>query len=153
MQNHHEYPIDVRWGEMDALGHVNNTEYLRYFESARVEWFEGMGSHLVGGEVGPVVLKSTTLYHLPVIYPNRLKVVTRVERVGNTSYTLAQQLRGRDDDALYTESDLTCVWVDRVTGGLFPLRIFCASFWLSACRVKINDHGRNCCRANLSIIR
>jgi hypothetical protein len=34
----HAMTIPIRWGDMDAMGHVNNTVYFRYLESARIEW-------------------------------------------------------------------------------------------------------------------
>ena len=39
----HEMVIPIRWGDMDAMGHVNNTIYFRYFEIVRIEWFDSIG--------------------------------------------------------------------------------------------------------------
>ncbi|MDB5909191.1 MAG: acyl-CoA thioesterase [Massilia sp.] len=36
-------PMPIRWGDMDAMGHVNNTVYFRYFEQARISWFDEIG--------------------------------------------------------------------------------------------------------------
>ena len=38
----HEMVIPIRWGDMDAMGHVNNTVYFRYMEQARIEWLESI---------------------------------------------------------------------------------------------------------------
>src|SRR3982750_1783662 len=45
----HTAHIPVRWGDMDAMGHVNNTVYFRYMEQARISWFDGL---LPAGEGG-----------------------------------------------------------------------------------------------------
>ena len=117
----HPYPIDVRWGEMDALGHVNNVEYLRYFESARVEWLSNIG-HITGNpNCGPVVLQSNCTYRKAVVYPCRLNVMTQLQRVGNSSFDLSQCLSGSDDNSVYAEALITCVWVDRKTGRPTPV--------------------------------
>ncbi len=39
----HKMPISVRWGDMDAMGHVNNAAYLTYFEQARFDWWKATG--------------------------------------------------------------------------------------------------------------
>ena len=39
--------MPIRWGDMDAFGHVNNTVYFRYMEQVRISWFEQIG--LAGG--------------------------------------------------------------------------------------------------------
>lgn len=114
-RNCHEYPIDARWGEMDALGHINNAEYLRYFETARVTWFASMGYDIMADPQGPVILKLNTTYHLPVVYPCQLKVVSRVTKVGNSSFVVNQQIVGLDDETLYTEAETICVWMDRAS--------------------------------------
>ena len=114
--NQHCYSIDVRWGEMDALGHVNNAEYLRYFESARIEWLVDAGHHIANPDSGSVVLQSTCRYFAPVEYPCKLNVLTRLSKVGNTSFTFLHKLVGVADDKLYTEAEVVCVWLDRATG-------------------------------------
>jgi acyl-CoA thioester hydrolase len=39
----YETRFPVRWGDMDAMGHVNNAQYFRYLETARIDWMRGMG--------------------------------------------------------------------------------------------------------------
>jgi len=39
----HRFTLAVRWGDMDAMGHVNNTVYFRYMEQTRIEWLETFG--------------------------------------------------------------------------------------------------------------
>ena len=57
----HSMRFPLRWGEMDALGHVNNAQYLRYFEESRIVWCESMGMHLDGTGEGMILLKASLL--------------------------------------------------------------------------------------------
>ena len=50
----HSLRLQVRWGDMDALGHVNNAEYLRYFEQSRIAWLEALGFPTTGKGTGPI---------------------------------------------------------------------------------------------------
>ena len=71
------WPVTVRWGDMDAMGHVNNMIYLQYLESARVGYFEaiGWGIRIVDGrKQGPVVASQTFNYRRQVVYPDELEV-------------------------------------------------------------------------------
>jgi hypothetical protein len=45
--------LPMRWGDMDAYGHINNTVYFRYFESLRVDWLLSLGRPLQDGGMGP----------------------------------------------------------------------------------------------------
>ncbi|PSW19896.1 acyl-CoA thioesterase [Photobacterium sanctipauli] len=72
--------IPVAWGEMDALNHVNNVVYFRYFETARLEYFShiGMMEELARTQVGPVLSETSCRYKLPITYPDTLHVGSRV---------------------------------------------------------------------------
>lgn len=88
-----ELTIDVRWGEMDALGHVNNIRYLGWLESSRIALFEGLGMKTLPGEpVGPLLARLEIDYLEPVVYPAKVTVGVRAEKIGNTSITFAQEI-------------------------------------------------------------
>ena len=84
-----EVTLDVAWGEMDALGHVNNIRYIAWVETARIALFRQLGmSTLPGDPVGPILARIENDYVEPVEYPARVTVGMRAERVGNSSLTL-----------------------------------------------------------------
>ncbi len=88
-----EMTLDVAWGEMDALGHVNNVRYITWAETARIRFFEKLGmSTLPGDPVGPILARIENDYLEPVEYPARVTIGIRPERVGNTSLTLAHEI-------------------------------------------------------------
>jgi len=70
---------DVVWGEMDAFAHVNNTVYFRYFESARMRYFETIGyvEHLLATQQGPILAKTECTFRAPLTYPDRLTIGCR----------------------------------------------------------------------------
>ena len=83
---HHleRYPVvvnvPVAWGEMDALGHVNNIVFYRYFETARIAYFNRLGrtSFTADREKGLILARSGCRYKAPVTHPDTLAVGARV---------------------------------------------------------------------------
>jgi acyl-CoA thioester hydrolase len=89
-----DYPvivaIPVAWGEMDALGHVNNIVYFRYFETVRMRYLEQAGLIDIMKEIGigPILAKTSCTYRIPIYYPDTLTVGTRVSTIGNTHFNM-----------------------------------------------------------------
>ena len=123
----HASRMPVRWGDMDALGHVNNAEYLRYFEQARIDWLEGLGYAVDGkGPQGPILAKVTVTYLRPVVYPSELEIRLYAGHVGNSSFTLAGEIvNARDAAERFTEGEFVTVWLDNAAARSvrFPDRI------------------------------
>jgi len=68
----YETDFSIRWGDMDALGHVNNIMYFRYFEQIRLEWYEMQGcSTLLRGDGGMLIVDNHAEYLKPLSYPMR----------------------------------------------------------------------------------
>jgi acyl-CoA thioester hydrolase len=91
----------VHWGEMDALGHVNNVRFFAWFESARIALFLRIG--VVADrprEVGPILATTSCDFIRPVQYPCTVSVGARVVAVGRTSVTMeyAAWPEGRPDE-------------------------------------------------------
>ena len=82
----------VAWGEMDAFGHVNNANYLRWFESARIAYFEKIAMSRGAGDASPwvpILARATVDFRKPVTYPDTITVEATVTKFGNTSFTMA----------------------------------------------------------------
>lgn len=79
---------DVRWGDMDAFQHVNNVAYLRYFESARIAYFEALDlGDLFGARgVGPILAETSCRYKFPLTYPDRVSVGVRSGDLGEDRF-------------------------------------------------------------------
>ena len=113
--------VKVAWGEMDAFGHVNNTVYMRWFESARIAYFERLGvatSQVESGELGwPILARATVDYRAPVTYPDTISLEARVTKLGNTSFTMGYRAVSQAQKKLVAEGEAVVVMVDPSTGG------------------------------------
>jgi acyl-CoA thioester hydrolase len=81
------YPVvielPVAWGEMDALRHVNNIVYFRYFESARMAYFTRLDiwNYMNETGIGPILASTACKFKLPLVYPDTVSVGTRISEI------------------------------------------------------------------------
>lgn len=111
------YPVSidlpVQWGDMDAFGHVNNVLYLRWFESARIAYFERAGMMQTMPKVGPIMARQSIDYRIPLRYPDTVSVSCRVTSIGRTSFQLHLEMRSAaHGGAIAAESDNVIVMLD-----------------------------------------
>jgi acyl-CoA thioester hydrolase len=104
---------------MDALGHVNNTLYLQYIESARIGYFEGIGwsmERFAAEKQAPVIVSQTLHYRRQVTYPAELEVGLCCAKVGRRSLTLECALFRRGTDELVGNGSTVMAWTDLAAG-------------------------------------
>ncbi|MFC4276551.1 acyl-CoA thioesterase [Achromobacter aloeverae] len=110
----HTAYVDVRWGDLDADGHVNNATLLGYAEEARMQWSAALALGRSAPGLMSVVASQACSYRAPVGYPARLAVTLRCGHVGNSSVGLVFDLRDAADERVaYARAAITWVWVDR----------------------------------------
>jgi acyl-CoA thioester hydrolase len=82
--------ISVAWGEMDTYGHINNIYYLRYFETARIQYFLENGLINLKSEtgLGPILAQTTCKYHKPLTYPDQIVVGAKVKSMSKSSFVM-----------------------------------------------------------------
>jgi acyl-CoA thioester hydrolase len=121
----HSTTIAIRWGDMDAYGHVNNTVYFRYMESARIELLEQLGYGLPGkssADGTPVVANVFCNFLRQLDYPGEVRVRSYVGAVGRSSFdTYHEMLRVGDDEAVHANGGATVVWADLGAQRSMPL--------------------------------
>ena len=80
----------VMWGDLDALNHVNHTVYLKWMETARMNYFEicGLSEMLRDKGIGPILAGLKIDYLSPVLFPDTVTVRTTVSRIGNSSFDM-----------------------------------------------------------------
>ena len=88
----HQTEIALRWGEMDALGHLNNVTFFRLMEEARVQWCQAVGIELSSHDQGVVVVRVGCDFLRQVHYPATLRLESSVEKIGRSSIDLRQQM-------------------------------------------------------------
>jgi acyl-CoA thioester hydrolase len=115
-------PMDVRWGEMDALGHVNNVSYFRYLEDARITWMAGLGAQPATAGEGFVLAHVECHFRRAIVYPERIEVLTYVGDLGRSNVPMYQEIRSAADrDILYAYGENRVVWIDFASGQSWPL--------------------------------
>lgn len=99
------YKTPVAWGEMDALGHVNNIIYFRYFESARSEYFQKIGVWESAREKGiGVILHSTNCrFRKPLTYPDTVTVGTRVTEIHADRFIMEYAVYSQSSNSIAAE--------------------------------------------------
>ncbi|MBU1238061.1 MAG: acyl-CoA thioesterase [Gammaproteobacteria bacterium] len=113
----HTSRIPVRWGDMDAMGHVNNTIYFRYAEQSRIEWLESLGFSLdVGRDEAAVIVNASCTFLLPITYPATVEVLLYADRPGRSSVPTFYEMRCVGDEKLYAEGAAKVVWFHPATG-------------------------------------
>lgn len=114
-------PIGVRWRDLDAFNHVNNSNYLTYLEEARLQWLRHVPGWFDEHSM-PVLAASEINYRRPIEWPAQLHVELFCERLGNSSITLAHRIVDADDDTqLYSDGKVVMVWMNPATGKPVPL--------------------------------
>ena len=107
----YETHVALRWSDMDALGHINNSEYLRYFEQARIEFFSDAGAAGVPREAGLLVARHEVDYRKPMPYRREpVTVRTWIDKIGTTSFTFGHEVVA--DDVVYARARTVIVCID-----------------------------------------
>jgi acyl-CoA thioester hydrolase len=104
----------VQWGDMDAFGHVNNTIYLRWFETARIVYGEriGLSEMMAREEIGPILASISCDYRRPITYPDTVHIGARISRIGRSSLTMDHRLLSESAGAIAAEGTSTLVVFD-----------------------------------------
>ena len=115
-------PLAVRWRDLDAFNHVNNSKYLSFLEEARLGWMMGLPGQGLDDDVAPVVAAASLNYRRPIAWPAQVVIELFVERVGNTSVTIGHRILDAGDPAvLYCDGNVVMVWIGRDSGRAAPL--------------------------------
>lgn len=105
-------PIEVRFADTDAMGHVNNAAYMTYCEIARAAYYEAitgeplpLGAH--GASEGMILAEARIAFRAPAFYGEVLTIEARVSRIGRSSFT--QEFRLSAPESRYGRLRLVAV--------------------------------------------
>jgi len=113
--------IPIRWGDMDAMGHVNNTVYFRYMEQARISWMGDLGFGASASE-GMLVVSAHCTFVRQLAYPGTVLVRHYVGKVGRSSFELYDEMVRTDDPGtVYAHGGAMGVWSDYAAKKSKPL--------------------------------
>ena len=108
-------PVELRWRDLDAFNHVNNSNYLTFLEEARIRWFATLGEDWLTEEFAPVIASVVLNYKRPIEYPSKVSVELFTAGLGTSSVTIGHRIVD-DDGRLYCDGQVVAVWVSRKTG-------------------------------------
>ena len=99
----HKTPIQLRFKDIDALGHVNNANHLSFFELARINYFNDMiGADIDWENEGMILARVTVDYKQPVLLQDKIVVYTGLVKTGTTSFELEYKLVREEKDGSET---------------------------------------------------
>jgi acyl-CoA thioester hydrolase len=115
MKDLDRYPVvieqNVAWGDMDAHGHVNNVEYLRYMENGRVAYYLQIGKYDFEGKTGiTLVIKSVVCHYLSVLtYPDQISIGARVKTIAEDHIIMEYNILNNRNDRVAAMGEATIV--------------------------------------------
>lgn len=118
----YELLIPIRWGDMDAMGHVNNTVYFRYLETARIDWLRSIGCQPDPQGEGPVIVNAFCNFYKQLEYPGDVRLKMYASDPARTSFdTWGTMERANEPGVIYAAGGGTTVWVDFLQQKAVPL--------------------------------
>lgn len=110
--------IPVAWGEMDALQHVNNVVYFRYFETARIDFFRQINllDDLQQTGIGPVISENNARYKRPVTFPDTLLIGVTISDIKADRFMMHYQAFSKSQQAVTTLGSSQVVMFNFKTG-------------------------------------
>lgn len=115
--------VPVAWGDMDAMGHVNNAVHFRWFETARIEAFGsvGLGSPKESNGIGPILHSASCRYRIPLTHPDTVTVGTQIGDVGDDRFVMHHRTVSHRHGAVAADGESTVVTFDYASGRKAPL--------------------------------
>ena len=103
--------IPVAWGEMDALRHVNNIVYFRYFESARIAYFEKLRfwEFMDQTGIGPILASIQCKFKIPLTYPDTISVGTGIPKIEQDRFVMEYRAVSHKSQAIAAEGESVVV--------------------------------------------
>ncbi len=109
----YEMSIPIRWGDMDAMNHVNNTTYFRYLETVRIDWMRSIGCQPDPQGEGPVIVNAFCNFYKQLEYPGDVLVRMYVSDPARSTFeSWGTMSRTDDPDVIYAAGGATTIWVN-----------------------------------------
>jgi acyl-CoA thioester hydrolase len=109
----YEMRIPIRWGDMDAMNHVNNTTYFRYLETIRIDWMRSIGCQPDPNGEGPVIVNAFCNFYKQLEYPGDVLLKMYVSSPGRSSFeSWGIMERADEPGVIYADGGATTVWVN-----------------------------------------
>ena len=105
--------IPIRWGDMDAMGHLNNTSYFRYMETARIDCLQSIRALPDPSGEGVVIVNAFCNFYRQLEYPGDVQVQMYASDPARTTFeTWTTMARSEDPQTICAAGGATTIWVD-----------------------------------------
>ena len=109
----YEMSIPIRWGDMDAMNHLNNTTYFRYMETVRIDWIRSTGASMDPQGEGIVIINAFCNFYRQLEYPGNVLAKMYATDPGSSSFETWVTMEREDSPGLlHAAGGATTVWVD-----------------------------------------
>jgi acyl-CoA thioester hydrolase len=113
--------VPLRWGDMDAMAHLNNVQYFRLIEEARIRWVEALGFPTLPMGEAPILAHASLDFTKAMNYPATAVVRQTVTRLGRSSVEMTITLTTREEpDTVFARGRTVIVWYDYAAGRSAP---------------------------------
>ena len=109
----YEMVMPIRWGDMDAMNHLNNASYFRFLETCRIDWFHSINAIPKAGGTGPIIVNAFCNFYTQLQYPGDVRIKMYVSDPGRTTFESWATLERADEPGvIYAAGGATTIWVD-----------------------------------------
>ncbi|MBV6396545.1 MAG: hypothetical protein HFACDABA_02143 [Anaerolineales bacterium] len=118
------HPIEVRYGDLDPQGHLNNAKFVTLFEQARIQYIRHLGLYKEGQsfmEIGVILADVHVAYRKPVEWGTPIKVGARIVKIGNKSMTVEQNVVHAETGEVFAEGEVVMVAFDYYQNKSIPV--------------------------------
>ena len=117
-----EMALPMRWGDMDAMGHLNNTSYFRYMETIRIDWLHSLNQVPAADREGIVIVNAFCNFYKQLEYPGQVLLKMYASDPGRSTFeTWVTMERPETPGQIYAAGGATTVWVDFPRQKAMPL--------------------------------
>lgn len=122
----HKISMPVRFGDLDAMGHLNNAKYATYVEQARIEYVTDVcGFRGLWNELGMILARIEIDFKAPILYGDVVEIYTRCSRIGGKSfdleYIVTRQAADQSEPQVAATSRTVMVAFDYTTQQTMPV--------------------------------
>ena len=118
----YEMVMPIRWGDMDAMNHLNNASYFRFLETCRIDWFHSINAIPKAGGAGPLIVNAFCNFYTQLQYPCDVRIKMYVSDPGRTTFeSWATMERAGEPGKIYAAGGATTIWVDFSTQKAAPM--------------------------------
>ncbi len=109
----YEMVMPIRWGDMDAMKHLNNASYFRFLETCRIDWMYSINAVPKADGEGPIIVNAFCNFYKQLEYPGNVRIKMYVSDPGRTTFeSWATMERDDQSGVIFAAGGATTIWVD-----------------------------------------